>query len=158
MSENEENYSAYMSYIETNSSTYSLINGFVFTAITILLTLLPDPSRVGTQITLFSLAVLFNLIGFTLHNNERILAYCVKVAPKLPEGYRSNIVSKLGHSVYYLFTGILVLMYLAWGLIYLAIATAIISVFFLSLGYVLSKPFAEHYRKLGWAKRTTVRA
>ncbi len=157
MSENEESYSTYVDYIETNSEIYSLFGGFVFTAITILLTLLPDPSEIGMQTILLFLAVLLNLIRFTLHGNERLLAYCVRVAPQLPEGYRSDVVAKLGNSVYYLFVGIVVLMFFAWSLIYLAIATAIVSVLFIILGHILYRPFTEHYRKYGWAKRTKVR-
>lgn len=157
MSENEKDYSTYVEYIETNSETYSLFSGFAFTAITILLTLHPNPSEIPMQTILFFLAFLLNLIGFILHGNERLLAYCVRIAPQLPEGYRSGIVAKLGNSVFYLFIGIVVLMFLAWNLIYLAIVTAIVSGLFTILGYILFKPFAEHYKKYGWAKRTRVR-
>ena len=122
-----------------------------------LLTLHPNPSEIQIQIILFFLAFLFNLIGFILHGNERLMAYCVRIAPQLPEGYRSGIVAKLGNSVYYLFIAIVVLMFLAWGLIYLTFAVAVVSGLFITLGYVLFKPFAEHYKKFGWAKRTKVR-
>lgn len=157
VTERENDYSNYIDYIETNSETFSLFSGFAFTAITILLTLLPDPSEFRIQVILFFLAVLFNLIGFVLHGNERLMAYCVKTAPLLPEGYRSNVVSKLGNSIYYLFSGIIVLMFLAWSLIYLAIATAIVSAVFIILGHLLYEPFIEHYKKHGWAKRQKVR-
>jgi len=157
MSESEKDYSTYVDYIENNSETYSLFSGFAFTAITLLLALLPDPGEIRIQIILFCLSVLFNLIGFILHGNERLIAYCVRIAPQLPEGYKSGIVAKLGNSVYYLLAGIIVLMFIAWSLIWLAIATAIVSVVFIILGYILYRPFAEHYKKHGWARRSMVR-
>ncbi len=157
MTEDKRDYSAYIDYIETNSETYSVFAGFAFTAITIILTLHPDLNEIPIQMILFFLAVLFNLIGFILHSNERLLAYCVRFAPQLPEGYRSDVVAKLGNSVYYVFIGIVVAMFAAWGLLYLAIATAITSGLFILLGHMLSKPFAEHYKKYGWAKRTKAR-
>lgn len=157
MPENEEGYSAYIEYITSNSETFSVFNGFVFTAITILLTLLPNPNEISSQTMLFFLAVLFNLIGFVLHGNERILAYCVKTAPEFPPEFKRGLYSRLGHSVYYVFIGTLVLMFLAWNLLYLTIATASVSIFFIIIDYVLFKPFAEYYREYGWAKRARIR-
>lgn len=157
MAEDEKDYSTYVDYIETNSETYSVFAGFAFTAITIVLTLHPDLNEIPIQLILFFLAFFFNLIGFILHSNERLLAYCVRFAPQLPEGYRSDVVAKLGNSVYYIFIGSVVAMFAAWGLLYLTIATAIISGLFILLGHILSKPFTEYYKKYGWAKRTRAR-
>ena len=53
MSKNEEDYSSYLTYETWATQIIALFCGFTFTAITIILTLLPDPSQIQSQIILF---------------------------------------------------------------------------------------------------------
>jgi hypothetical protein len=126
MSDNQFDYSAYISYHIMGSNTFSLFMGFTFTSIVVFLTWLPDPSELRIQIVLFSLALLFHVLGYLLFIEEATLAYCVRLAPKLPDGYRGKIVTRLSNFAWYMFGGIIVLMFLVWGLPVLALASAVV--------------------------------
>ena len=74
MSKNEKDYSAYISAISFEASTYAFFGGFVFTAITIILTLLPDPSTWQSQATLFFLTLLFHMLLTMLIGHNLLIA------------------------------------------------------------------------------------
>jgi hypothetical protein len=82
---------------------------------------------------------LFHVLGYLLFIEEATLAYCVRLAPKLPEGYKGSIVTRLSNFAWYMLGGIIVLMFLVWDLPILALASAVVGVFFVA-----------------WARKTTI--
>ncbi len=91
----EEDLSAYIAYHSNISKNLALISGFIFTAIVLLLNLLPNPSQPLAQLTFFVLLTVFSLIVFQLFGEEELLGYCAKIAPKLPKGYPTRTINFL---------------------------------------------------------------
>ncbi len=60
----EEHYEDYLNQLSNLSVELSLFSGFTFTTITILLTMLPDPSTILAQVALFFLVVLLDTFIF----------------------------------------------------------------------------------------------
>lgn len=141
MSDDQLNYSAYVSYHTMGSNTFSLFMGFTFTSMVVFLTWLPDPRELRLQSVLFSLTVLFHVLGYLLFIEEATLAYCVRLAPKLPEGYNGSIVTRLSNLVWYMLGGISVLMFLVWDLPILAAASAVVGISFMVWARKTAEPF-----------------
>ena len=141
MSDNQLDYSAYISYHIMASNTFSLFMGFTFTSMVVFLTWIPDPGELRLQSVLFSLALLFHILGYLLFIEEATLAYCVRLAPKLPETYKGSIVTHLSSFVWYMLGGINVLMFLVWNLPVLAAASAVIGFSFMAWARKTAKPF-----------------
>jgi hypothetical protein len=123
------------------SNTYSLFMGFTFTAIVVFLTWLPDPTQPRRQVILFSLASMFHILGYLLFIEEAVLAYSVRFAPKLPEGYKGSIVTRLSNLVWYMLSGITVLMFVVWNLPILAAASAVVGISFMAWAKKTTDPF-----------------
>jgi hypothetical protein len=138
----EPDYSAYISYQMMASNSFSLFMGFTFTSMVVFLTWLPDPGQLGLQVVLFSLALLFHVLGYLLFVQEATLAYCVRIAPKLPEDYRGSIVTRhLSNFVWYMLGAINVLMFLVWNLPVLAVASAVVGFSFMVWARKTASPF-----------------
>ena len=142
MSDEESKLSAYIAYHSVLSNHNSLFAGFTFTAITILITFLPDPSTWQSQAMLFFLATLFYELLSNLFENEALLSYCVKFAPKLPKSIHGGISWRyylnrlmLGSSLWLLF--------LLWNLLYLALATGIMFLLFVIVSYRSGRRFGR---------------
>jgi cell division protein FtsW (lipid II flippase) len=86
-------------------------------------------------------------MGFLLYGEEKVLFYCVRTAPRLPEGLRAGVFNYLGGWVWVLLAGMVIVMFLAWNLIYLSLATVTVSAFFTVLAFILTKPLSEEGRK-----------
>ena len=147
MSANEKNYSSYLAYESLAAHVLALFAGFTFTAITVLITRLPDPSQILAQVTLFFLTFVLHIFQLILCIGIGYLVYCVKDAPQETKG------RKIGMYLWILGFGVwgfaIVLMFLLWNLIYLASATAILYVLFTVLQYILAwKLVIEHRRKM----------
>ena len=147
MSDDQLNYSAYVSYHTMGSNTFSLFMGFTFTLMVVFLTWLPDPRELRLQSVLFSLTVLFHVLGYLLFIEEATLAYCVRLAPKLPEGYNGSIVTRLSNLVWYMLGGISVLMFLVWDLPILAAASAVVGISFMVWARKTAEPFYKAVSK-----------
>jgi hypothetical protein len=147
MSDDQLNYSAYVSYHTMGSNTFSLFMGFTFTSMVVFLTWLPDPRELRLQSVLFSLTVLFHVLGYLLFIEEATLAYCVRLAPKLPEGYNGSIVTRLSNLVWYMLGGISVLMFLVWDLPILAAASAVVGISFMVWARKTAEPFYKAVSK-----------
>ena len=141
MSDDQLDYSAYISYHIMGSNTFSLFMGFTFTSMVVFLTWLPDPTELRIQTVLFSLTLLFHILGYLLFIEEATLAYCVRLAPKLPEGYRGRVVTRLSNFVWYMLGGIIVLMFLVWDLPVLALASVVVGVCFGAWARKTAVPF-----------------
>jgi hypothetical protein len=128
VAEDDSDFSAYIAYHAMGTSSYSLFMGFTFTSMVVLLTWIPNPSELKVQIVLFALALLFHVLGYLLFIEEAVIAYSVRVAPKLPEGYKGETIRYLSDFVWYTLTGITFLMFFVWDLHYLALATIVVGV------------------------------
>jgi len=145
VTENEKDYSDYIQYASSSASVLSLLSGFTFTAFTILLAQLPDPSSIISQFTLFFLAALFYVFIALLAwlHTFQMIRYCKNV-PSPSRGLNTfNYISALSY-IGLQFT--IVLMLLIWNLTYLALATGIMWAIFAILIISGTRPFLE-YRK-----------
>jgi hypothetical protein len=115
--------------------------GFTFTSMVFFLTWLQDLEQLKLQVVLLSLALLFHVLGYLLFIEEATLAYCVRLAPKLPENYKGSIVTRLSSFVWYMLGGINVLMFLVWNLPVLAVASAAIGISFMIWARKTATPF-----------------
>jgi len=147
VSTKEEDYSSYLAYESFFGEILALFCGFTFTAITILITLLPDPSQIMAQGSLFFLAFMFYLFKFILFWSLLYLAYCVKAVPSEIRGRRTLMwLTLLSFSLWGL---AIVLMFLLWNLVYLALASGIMCAFFIVLDYIfVVRPYVELSRKM----------
>jgi len=143
VSENEKDYSDYIQYTSSLSSVLSLLSGFTFTAFTILLTQLPDPSSMISQFTLFFIAALLyvflTLLGWI---HLQVIRFCKNVPPA-SRGFNTFNSLLLLNSV-----GLqLTIMLLIWNLIYLALATGIMWAIFTIVNISGTRPFLEYRKK-----------
>ena len=158
MTSKEERYSAYGRLQQTLIHADSILAGFTFTAITLLLTRFPDPANIAVQIALFMLTILLDMFLLELAFSTSILMICVKTAPKLPAelshetrtGRALVLVSDLTHV---LFSYSVVIMFLLWNLINLAAVCAATNTLFLVIYYrILVKALSKHHREYPYTK------
>lgn len=156
MSESEEKYSAYMAFYNIVTTVDALFAGFIFTAITLLLTQLPDPTQISMQVTFLFLTMILNVNMYMLSWNTGAVSNCIRLAPELPKAWwRWNktrtvltLVSEIG-------LGLAVsLMFLIWGMIYLALASVLVLALFEIFAYVsITKPYLEELKKKPWIRK-----
>jgi len=145
LSTNEKDYSDTIQQLSNITAVLSLFCGFTFTGITILLTLLPNPAELSSQVTLFFLSVLFNFFLLLIGWGIVLGNYYVKSVPPRTRGliiYYSSIFLCLG-----LWGVAIALMFFLWNLTYLAWASGLVSMLFLVVLVVfVYKPYWE-FRK-----------
>jgi len=150
VSTKEEDYSAWFSYESLCVHVETLLCGFTFTAITILLTLLPNPSSFLSQVTLCFLAFMFYLFEFFLFYAIYYLSYCVKAVPSewKEKKTQRRILAWMWLLSLTVFGVAIVLMFLLWGLTYLALASGVMYALFTVLSaFLIWKPTLELYFK-----------
>lgn len=156
MSENGEDFSAYMVVLSSWASVYSVFSGFIFTGITIILTLHPEPSLVTVQVTLFIFAALLEVFGLLMYRTLLILGFCIRVAPKLPEAFtrRASIYAYLETIAWILLPFGVVLGFLLWNLLYLALATGVFEALCIIFSHFTNvKPFDEFHKKHPYTRK-----
>lgn len=116
----EESYAEYFGHNRTISSVLSLFCGFIFTAITLLLTSYPNIHDGFAQATLFFLTFTFYVALYTLIDNLEMGFHYIKKIPPLTLRVAPFFRLLL---VFYLFGTAVVLMFLLFGLQTLAIVT-----------------------------------
>jgi len=149
MPHEEEDYSDYSDYsrhINTSISGLTLISGFTFTAITLLLTRLDDPSSLGSQLMLLFLVILFYLNGFIAeHLGVETFYYCKRVPPQTR---KITVRTALMFLSYVLFGLAIPFMFTLFGLLCLSVVTA--TIWFFGVLAVLAfvyKPLWEHRKR-----------
>lgn len=151
MLENEEKYTAFMELISNSSQIWSLFCGFTFATIAILITLLPNPSQIMSQATLFFMAFLFDVCLFLILFTQLTSAYLHWISP-MPQGLPRlalRIHNRLGTLCWILLGIQPILMFLLWNLVYLALASGVVYVLICLLAYFsVFKPYRERLRKL----------
>ena len=143
MATSEKDYSDYIKYLSNIGSMYSFLSGFMFTAITVLITRLPDTTSIMVQFALFFMAIMLDIFIFYMGSFYTQVVYLCKNVPSY-SGRKSffNLLSDT--SVILGLGGSTVLLFLLWNLIYLALAQTIAWVLTSVVIYKrISKPFYE---------------
>jgi len=143
MSNVEDDYSDYITHMSNINRNYGTIGGAAFTTLTLLITLLPDPSQIFAQVTLFFVMFVFFLLDFLAGWGATDLVYFCRKTPPLTNQLKIfNYLSLSGYSLIGLLPG---LMFLAKNLTYLALASWLVWVVFLISMYVVCwKPFGTY--------------
>jgi predicted membrane channel-forming protein YqfA (hemolysin III family) len=142
----EEDYSDYSRHINTSINGLTLIMGFTFTAITLLLTRLDNPSSLGSQLMLLLLVIIFYLDAFIVeHLSVETLYYCKKVPPRTQKIAVRTALIVLSSALF----GLAVpFMFLLFDLAYLSVVTGIIWFSgLLAQLVIIFKPLQEYRRK-----------
>lgn len=156
MSKNGDDYSAYTVYHSSWASAYSVLSGFIFTGITLILTLHPEPSLVTVQVALFTFAALLDVFGLLMFRHLTILGFCIRVAPKLPEAFtsRTSTYAFLEAIGLILLPFVVVLLFLLWNLPYLALASGVFEASWVIFSYFTNtKPFFEFYKEHPYTRK-----
>ena len=132
-------------HMSSLSSVISVFAGFTFTVLTLLITLLPDPSSINAQVTFFFLAVLFDLLIFLIAWNTINNVYLCKNVP--PRTKRLSMFNWLSLMSFNLSGVAVVLVFFLSDLTYLTLASGIVWVLFIIANFFFTwKPLKE-YRK-----------
>ena len=143
MTKNEKDYSDYISQLLSLTNGLHFFAGFIFTSITILLTQLSDQSRMQAQVTLFFLALLFYLLVFlALYARAEVTYLLINMPPSSKKRTAFNLAILLVLSM----SGLaIILMFLLWSLVYLALASGVVWVLYIiSVLILIVKPFQEY--------------
>jgi hypothetical protein len=142
MSEVEEDYSDYIKFVTNISNLGTVLAGFTLTTLTLLITLLPDPSQVAVQITLFFLALLFDIYMFCAGwGSFNVIYYCRRVPPRTRQ---LNILNNIGVVAFSMLGGTVVLIFWLSSLNYLALASVILWIVLTLATYiVIWRPFGK---------------
>lgn len=115
----EKDYSDYMKYLSNLVSMMSLFSGFMFTAYTILITRLPDPTNITAQLALYVLSTFLGIFLFILGYFVTMALYSCRNLPPMTK--RTANVNLLFLASTSSAMGIVTtLLSFLWNLIYLA--------------------------------------
>jgi hypothetical protein len=146
MTHDEEDYSDYSRHINTSINGLTLITGFTFTAITLLLTRLGNPSSLSSQLMLLFLAILFYLdASLAEHLGVETFYCCKRVPPQTRKIAVRTTLMTISSSLFGLF---IPFMFFLFDLVYLSIVTFII--WFstvLIVWFFVYKPLREYRKK-----------
>jgi len=142
MTTDEEDYSDYIKHMSNISSSGYILAGFTLTTLTLLMALLPDPSQITVQITLFVLACLFDAyMFFAGWSSFNLIYFCRRVPPSTRQ---LNIFNYLGVVGFSMLGGTIVMIFLLSNLTYLTLASGVIWILFIIATYtILWKPFKK---------------
>jgi hypothetical protein len=141
----EKDYSGYIKHMSSFNSEFTTLAGFAFTILTLLITLLPDPSSITAQVTFFFLAILFDLLIFLVAWNTINNIYFCRNVPPSTKGLKAfNWLTFLCFNL----SGIpIILVFLLSNLIYLTIVSGGVWALGIAANYIFTyKPLLE-YRK-----------
>jgi hypothetical protein len=143
MSNVEDDYSDYIAHMSNINRNYGILAGFALTTLTLLITLLPDPSQMFAQVTLFFVAFLYELMGFIVGWGATDLVYLCRKVPPLTR--QLKIFNYLSLSAFSLFGFIPGLMFLVKNLMYLALVSWFVWIVIVIAEYVVCwKPFRTY--------------
>jgi len=151
VSKNKKDYSAYIATQSSVIQLNSLFVAFTFTVITLLLTLLPDLNQILPQVTLFFLAVLFDTFLYLTYTGFVSLSSCAYHVPPIEEKEQRNtaVTNFMYRFSLVLWGAAMVLMFLLWNLVILALAWGVVHVLFTILILVfVFRPILERWKEL----------
>jgi hypothetical protein len=146
VSRDEEDYSDYSRHINTTINGLTVMMGFTFTVITLLLTRLGNLHSLGSQLILLFLVILFYLDGFLAeHLGVETLYHCKRVPPQTRKIALRTVLMFLSYSLLGL---VIPFMFLLFDLVLLSVVAGIV---WLIAGLadlvVVYKPLWEYRRK-----------
>jgi len=143
MSNVEMDYSDYIAWGTNSNRNYATMAGFALTSLTLLITLLPDPGQMSSQVTLFFVMFMADLLSFVAWWGATDLVFlCRRVPPLTKQLKIFNYLSVSGYAMVGLIPG---LMFLAKNLMYLALVSWSVWIVFLIVVYVVCwKPFRTY--------------
>ena len=146
MSDNSGDTHDFIHHLANLGSIYALICGFTFTAITLLITMFPNPAETRSQLVLLFLTVIFDVFVFLITwNNTEEIQYCSFVPPI---NRSMRILSTLTTIGLVLWGFSVPAMFLLWNLNLLAIVTTLIWIFGIMLSYfTVYKNIQEYYKR-----------
>ncbi len=146
MAQGDEDYSDYSRHISTLLSGLNVVNGFVFTAIVLLLTRLAQPSMLYSQLVLMLLVLLFYLNGLLAqHLSVETLYFCKKIPPQTRKIAVRGAFTFLTVTLFGLTIPFMLLLF---DLVSLAILSIVVWVLVSVADFVLIyKPLREYRRK-----------
>jgi len=135
--------SDYITHMSNINRNYTTITGFALTTLTLLITLLPNPSQMFAQVTLLFVMLLFELSGFVAGWGAFDLIYFCRKVPPLRR--QLKIFNFLSQSAYCLAALIPGLIFLVKNLVYLALVSWFVTiVVVIALYLVCWKPFRTY--------------
>ena len=123
MSDEETSYSEYFSHNSTIVNVLSLFCGFIFTSITILLTVLQNKGGTLAQATILFLTLIFYFSLYVLLDNLEMAFHYIKDIPPLTLKVKPLFYLLL---IFYFFGTSTIFMFLLFDLIYLAVISAVV--------------------------------
>ncbi len=150
MTEKRQTYAEYVKDVSgVRVTILSLLSGFTFTTVNILLNQLPDPSSTMSNITLLFLTIIFDLLLFLLGWQLTIVIGLYDVRDPPPhERWELTAFNVILLVVFGMWGTSLVLIYLLWNLYTLAIVSGVVWVF---LSIVSCYIVAWMMKRLGWS-------
>jgi len=121
VSDEETSYSEYFSHNSTIVNVLSLFCGFIFTSITILLTVLQNKGGTLAQATILFLTLIFYFSLYVLLDNLEMAFHYIKDIPPLTLKVKPFFYLLL---IFYFFGTSTIFMFLLFDLIYLAVISA----------------------------------
>jgi hypothetical protein len=149
---NENPYSDYFDHNRTIAGVLSLFAGFLFTAITILLSVLQNKTELLPQITILFITFLFFVTLYALLDNLEMGFHYIKEIPQMTLKVRPFLNVLV---IFYLFGVSTVLMFLLFDLPNLSLISGVIwaLVVILSLATTV-KRFIEQAKARAWTKQS----
>lgn len=145
MSRREKDYSDYIKHMSNLVSGMFFIGGILLTVITLLLTQLPNPSTLMSQLVLFFLLVGFNLTGFLATYLTIDVIYLCKDIPPYSSKYR--IINMLMFVVATFWGLSVTLLFVLFNLTYLALASLVVWTLTFTANYFLMWKPVQKFRK-----------
>jgi drug/metabolite transporter (DMT)-like permease len=144
LSTDKKDYSDYIKHLSNLIGHLSLFSGFMFTAYTILITRLPDPSGIIAQLTLYILSLFLNIFLFLISQfNVMVITSCRNVPPLTKRTAMTN--SLFSISIFVAMFIVTSLMSLLWNLIYLALVQTVQWILFAeAIRRFILKPFVQY--------------
>ena len=143
MSEDDNDFPDYLSHNGWILGSISLICGFLFSVIALLVSNFPSFNSLHAQIVLFGLTAVFDLSLYNMVDClVRGIYFCRRVPP-LTKHLRSFNIRLL--LMFYFFGVTTVFLFLLWSLFYLALASAIMWAIVIAFSYFkIIKPFNKY--------------
>ncbi len=146
MSEGGEEWTGYIAYRTNRIYVSGLLCGFTFTALIILITSLPDPQRLSSQIVLLFSAVLLDLLIFLLLLSTVELFNYIRKVPRTTS--TTNLISLLSLVTIALWGYLLPFILFLFDVSLVAYLATILWTAFLALGIVvIYMPYEKRRRK-----------
>jgi len=142
----EKGYSDYLKHVSNLIHVMSLCSGFLFTAYTILITRLPDPSAITAQLTLLVISIYLSICLYCLGYFINAAFHCCRNLPPLSKATAiTNLlflfVSTTAMSI------ATTLMSFLWNLTYLALMQTVQWIFYAVVTYFFVIKHGWTYRK-----------